>query len=228
MSVTTSPVSPISVSEEASAGRQAREPAAVRSAPAAGRARSDRLLARDPQGRDPRVDPRQPAVLRRAPGDLRRDRAAGRPGARADRLLAAARVQARAVRVDDPAEPDRVRDAGDPRLPALDSTPIHPATVIRIRKDPAHRRFGRLRGGPLASAARVANDRADHAAGAGAGADRDPAARPRHRPGLHDGRVHDPDRGRHLVEAADHAIRDVRGVGGPGARGGARRWASTC
>ena len=71
---------------------------------------------------------------------------------------------------------------------------------------------GGVRGRPLAAAARAPHDGADHAAGAAAGADRDPPARPRHRAGL---------RRRSaftmlffagtLVEAADGAGGDVRG-----------------
>ena len=78
-----------------------RAPAALhadRSAAAAGGARAGRVLAGHAQGRHRARGPRPPALLRRAPGDLRRHRAADRAAAEPDRLLAAARVQVRAVR----------------------------------------------------------------------------------------------------------------------------------
>ena len=84
----------------------------------------------------------------------------------------------------------------------LDPAAVLPVPVLGVRQGAADRVAGGVRRRSLAAAARTAHDGADHAAGAAAGADRDPPARPRHRPGVRGDRVHDAVLRRHLVEAA--------------------------
>ena len=103
------------------------------------RARTGRVLADHAQGRDPQRCPRAPALLRRAPGDLRRDRAAAGGAADADRLLAAARVQAVPVRADDRPERGRVRHARDSRPAPLDPAAVPAVPGVGVREDPAGR-----------------------------------------------------------------------------------------
>ena len=101
---------PIQATEDATAARP-RTLVPIRPAASAGCPRPRGLFAANAQGGHEQRGVGRSAVLRQAPGDLRRDRNRGHVAALADRLLTAARVQVRSVRGDDRAQPGGVRDA---------------------------------------------------------------------------------------------------------------------
>ena len=128
------------------------------------------------------------------------------------RLLAPARATSYGdLRPADRAQHPRARARpGRARLAPLDPAAVLPVPAVRVRQAAADPGAGGVRRRPLAAPARARHDRADHAAGAAAGAARDPPARPRHRHGLRGVAFSRPLRRRHVLEAAGRAGRAVR------------------
>ena len=135
----------------AAPARAARVAAAARSAAAARGGRAGRLLLHRDQGRDGRRRRRRPALLRRAPDRLRRDRRGADVRDLAAGLLAAARAQVRRLRLPDRLDRARLRPRhGDARIQALDRDPVHELPAVRAGQGPARRRARGLHRRPAA------------------------------------------------------------------------------